>query len=73
MEGEVWTGRFDFTLLRPVNTQFLASFAHWRLFALFDLVLGLGVLGAGGRSASGQPSAPAMAGLSCLAAGRRRG
>jgi ABC-2 type transport system permease protein len=41
MEGEVWTGRFDFTLLRPVSTQFLASFRHWRPFALFDLVLGL--------------------------------
>ena len=45
MDGEVWTGQFDFTLLRPVDTQFLASFRKWRLFALFDLVLGLGVLG----------------------------
>lgn len=43
--GEVWTGRFDFTLLRPVNVQFLASFGHWRPFALADLVLGLAVLG----------------------------
>lgn len=46
MEGEVWTGRFDFTLLRPVSTQFLASFRHWRLFVLFDLALGLLVVGA---------------------------
>ena len=45
MEGEVWTGRFDFTLLRPVSTQFLASFRHWRLFSLFDLALGLLVIG----------------------------
>ena len=45
MDGEVWTGQFDFTLLRPVDTQFLASFRKWRPFALFDLVLGLGVLG----------------------------
>ena len=30
MDGEVWSGRFDFTLLRPVNTQFLASFRKWR-------------------------------------------
>jgi ABC-2 type transport system permease protein len=44
MDGEVWQGKFDFTLLRPVNTQFLASFRHWRLFSLVDLVLGLGVL-----------------------------
>ena len=45
MEGEVWTGQFDFTLLRPVDPQFLASFRHWRPFALVDLTLGLGVLG----------------------------
>jgi ABC-2 type transport system permease protein len=44
MDGEVWTGTFDFSLLRPVDTQFLASFRHWRPFALVDLALGLGVL-----------------------------
>jgi ABC-2 type transport system permease protein len=45
MDGEVWNGTLDFTLLRPANTQFLASFRRWHPFALFDLVLGLGVLG----------------------------
>lgn len=44
VDGEVWSGRLDFTLIRPVDFQFLASFRQWRLFALFDLVLGLGVL-----------------------------
>jgi ABC-2 type transport system permease protein len=44
MDGEVWSGRLDFTLMRPVNFQFLASLRQWRLFALFDLVLGLGML-----------------------------
>jgi ABC-2 type transport system permease protein len=43
MDGEIWTGTFDFTLLRPANVQFLASVRHWRPFALVDLVLGLGV------------------------------
>ena len=45
MDGEVWRGEFDFTLLRPVRTQFLVSIRRWRLFALFDLLLGLIVLG----------------------------
>lgn len=45
IDGEVWSGRLDFTMLRPVNVQFWASFRQWRLFALFDLALGLGVLG----------------------------
>lgn len=45
MDGEVWSGRFDFTLLRPLDVQFLASLRHWRPLALMDLALGLGVLG----------------------------
>ncbi|MBN2305692.1 MAG: ABC-2 family transporter protein [Anaerolineae bacterium] len=46
MDGDIWRGEFDFTLIRPANTQFLASFRRWRLFALVDLALGLLVLGA---------------------------
>lgn len=45
MDGEIWSGRFDFTLLRPADVQFQASFRHWRLFALVDLGLGSVVLG----------------------------
>jgi len=44
MDGEIWTGAFDFTVLRPVDTQFMASFRKWRWFASIDLLLGLGVL-----------------------------
>ena len=44
MDGELWTGRFDFTLLKPVDKQFLVSLRQWRPFALLDVVLALGVL-----------------------------
>jgi ABC-2 type transport system permease protein len=44
MDGEVWSGKLDFTLLRPVDVQFQASFRQWRPLALIDLVLGVGVL-----------------------------
>jgi ABC-2 type transport system permease protein len=44
MDGEIWTGKFDFTLLRPLDVQFYASFQHWRPLALIDLLLGVGVL-----------------------------
>ncbi|MBN2387982.1 MAG: ABC-2 family transporter protein [Anaerolineales bacterium] len=46
MDGKIWSGTFDFTILRPLNTQFLVSVHKWRLFAILDLGLGLGVLGA---------------------------
>ena len=44
MDGEIWTGNFDFTLLRPTSVQFLASTRYWRPLALIDLTLGAGVL-----------------------------
>jgi len=48
MDGEIWTGKFDYTLLRPVDVQFLASVRLWQPLALLDLVLGGGVLIAAG-------------------------
>ena len=47
MDGEIWTGQFDYTLLRPVDVQFLASVRTWHPLALIDLAVGLGVLGTG--------------------------
>jgi ABC-2 type transport system permease protein len=44
MDGEVWTGKFDFTLLRPLDIQFQASFRHWRPWALIDLLFGVIVI-----------------------------
>ena len=44
IEGDVWSGRFDFTLLRPINTQFFVSVRQWSWFAVIDLALGLGVI-----------------------------
>lgn len=45
LDGEIWTGRFDFTLLRPLPVQFLVSFRYWKLLAALDLLLGAGVVG----------------------------
>ena len=44
LDGEIWKGTFDFTLLRPLNTQFLVSFRYWHPFALVDLALGMSVV-----------------------------
>jgi ABC-2 type transport system permease protein len=45
MDGDVWTGNLDYHILRPLDIQFVASFRHWRPFALLDLLLGVGVIG----------------------------
>lgn len=44
MDGDIWTGKLDYVLLRPADIQFLASFRHWRPYALLDLLLGIGVM-----------------------------
>ncbi|MCL4879434.1 MAG: ABC-2 family transporter protein [Anaerolineae bacterium] len=46
MDGDIWRGTLDFTLLRPVSKQFLVSVRMWESFALVDLALGVGVLAA---------------------------
>ena len=46
-DGEVWQGTFDFTLLKPINTQFYVSFCSWDLWMFFDLLIDLTVLGWG--------------------------
>jgi ABC-2 type transport system permease protein len=45
MDGEVWSGKLDFTLLRPIDIQFQASMRYWQPLAIIDLLLGFGVLG----------------------------
>lgn len=44
MDGDIWRGTFDFVLLRPIDTQLLASLRHWRLLSIFDLLLGAAVV-----------------------------
>jgi ABC-2 type transport system permease protein len=46
MDGEVWSGKLDFTLLRPIDIQFQASFRYWQPLAIIDLALGIGMLAA---------------------------
>lgn len=42
--GELWTGSFDFTLLKPVPTQFYVSVRNWSLWSVLDLLIGLAIL-----------------------------
>jgi ABC-2 type transport system permease protein len=63
MEGEIWEGRFDFTLLKPVDTQFLVSFRSWRPWAAGDTALSLVVLGVGLARLEGRPAMADLAGF----------
>jgi ABC-2 type transport system permease protein len=44
MDGEVWSGKLDFTILRPIDIQFQASFRYWQPLALIDLMFGIVIL-----------------------------
>ncbi len=44
MGGELWSGNFDYTLLKPVSTQFLVSFRMWSPWAALDIACGIGVI-----------------------------
>lgn len=44
MDGEIWTGGFDFTVLKPASKLFLVSFRRWRILSVLDLLLAMGVL-----------------------------
>lgn len=60
MDGDVWQGRFDFTLLKPAHPQFLVSLRHWRVWAIFDLGLSLLVLGKALLELGGELSLPRL-------------
>ncbi|MNC52736.1 hypothetical protein D3C75_1021030 [compost metagenome] len=44
MEGELWTGGFDLTLLKPIETQFYVSTRYWSPLNLFDVMVGVAVM-----------------------------
>jgi ABC-2 type transport system permease protein len=44
MDGDVWSGRLDYTLLQPVATQFLVSVRRWQPLALLDLLPGVALV-----------------------------
>jgi ABC-2 type transport system permease protein len=44
MDGDLWFGRFDFTLLKPVPTQFYVSFRNWRPWALIDMSVSIAII-----------------------------
>lgn len=44
MDGELWTGHFDFTLLKPVSTQLWMSATKWSLLSLADTGISIGII-----------------------------
>lgn len=45
MDGELESGTFDFTLLKPVPVQFHVSVRSWSIWSVFNIAIGLGVMG----------------------------
>jgi ABC-2 type transport system permease protein len=44
LDGDLWTGQFDFTLLKPLPAQFQVSFRNWSLWSLFDIALAVALI-----------------------------
>ncbi|MDD5934585.1 MAG: ABC-2 family transporter protein [Clostridiales bacterium] len=44
LNGELWTGQFDFTLLKPVSTQLCLCARHWSLLSMIDLIISIVLL-----------------------------
>lgn len=43
--GEIESGNFDFTLLRPMPVQFYISVREWSLWSIFNMAVGIGIMG----------------------------
>jgi ABC-2 type transport system permease protein len=57
LSGDLWTGLFDYTLLKPIPVQFHVSFRKWSLWSLIDIIIAVFILLA---SASGKSGFEAM-------------
>ncbi len=44
LSGELWTGSFDFTLLKPLPEQFFISFRKWQLWSIVDVIVAISVI-----------------------------
>lgn len=53
LSGELWTGMFDYTLLKPVSVQLLISFRKWSLWSLIDIILAIIIIFASVLNRSG--------------------
>ncbi|WP_151734160.1 ABC transporter permease [Paenibacillus tengchongensis] len=45
MGGEIETGNFDYTLLKPLSKQYYISVREWSVWPLLDIAVSLGVIG----------------------------
>lgn len=45
MDGDLWLGRFDFTLLKPVPVQYYVSIRNWNPWAFMNVAAALALLG----------------------------
>lgn len=60
MDGDLWTGGFDFTLLKPVPVQFYVSFRDWNPWAVVDIIAAFILLGVAGVKLGSVLTVPAL-------------
>lgn len=45
MDGEIERGTFDYTLLKPISTQYYISVREWSLWSILHIAVAVGVIG----------------------------
>ena len=55
--GELWTGEFDFTLLKPIPTQLYMSTKSWSLLSLPDIIISIVIIAIAVRGLDASPGA----------------
>lgn len=44
MDGEIEKGTFDYTLMKPINTQYYISIREWSIWSILHIIVAIGVL-----------------------------
>lgn len=44
MDGEIEKGTFDYTIMKPINTQYYISIREWSIWSILHIIVAIGVL-----------------------------
>jgi len=61
LSGELWTGLFDYTLLKPLPIQFYISFRKWSVWSVINISIAAAIIAISGLGGFGMQAVSAQA------------